>query len=587
MMKGDLANDIANQQTQQQNEAEAAEFKGTPYAPPATPPQPEGPADFTNPELTKTEPFQSTSPDLQPSTERKMNYVGPYNEGTYNYLGLQEDMGNLPKGTIYQAQDAFDQVYGEKPGFVATEDPDGGFLEWARNVVDPEELRKQRKENRMRKGIIALGDALRHFGNIYHTTKGAPSQTLTNATEKEYLRQKQEEQVAYERLLKQYESEMKRLDTAYERAIEQQKLEEARELQKEKLQLQKDNYDLRKEIAENNRIQQEFNRTLAENKFNETKRHNAWSEGNQDRRTTYYVSGGGRGYGGGRRYGRGRSSGGGGKSDKPDKFSVDIPNKVTMGNKIYNFTSAASKDRYSEDFFDFLVGRDLISEADPRSSNKTKMEKVYDAAADDPRVRMWLNEFGITLRGPKGTFGRDGDNAGYHAPGKTPASSNAKSAAAKGGTGGRSQAVSAANNVYNSQGGKKNKIQWQSSGRDYPMLDRTSRAQTNGNEAGVSSVGGRHKNVTSYDKVGNLGTLVIPTEIYDPKTKRWKMKKTSDTLRDLYNALAKKGWVTGDARNEQEMVDDILDNINDDIADTLNILGIGYDDYMSDLTNWQ
>ena len=256
-------------------------------------------------------------------------------------------------------QDAFDSVYGDKPGFVPTDEADGGFLDWARNVVDPEELRKKKKENKMRLGITALADAFRHFGNIYHTTKGAPSQTLTNATEKEYLKQQQEEQKALALLQQEYESEMKRLDLAYKRALERQKYEEAKELQKEKIQLQKDNFELRKEIAENNRIQQEFNRTLAGEKFEETKRHNKWSEGNQDARTYFYTHGGGRS-GGGRGRG-GQSARGGGKGG----LTVDIPDEITRndGSQV-SFAGDGDKEDYINELYDVLHNEGLVKKGD-------------------------------------------------------------------------------------------------------------------------------------------------------------------------------------------------------------------------------
>ena len=67
--------------------------------------------------------------------------------------------------------------------------PDGGAMDWIGRTytyTTPEQEAKYRKQSRARMGILAVGDALRHLGNIYHTTKYAPSQQFNNPVEKEY-----------------------------------------------------------------------------------------------------------------------------------------------------------------------------------------------------------------------------------------------------------------------------------------------------------------------------------------------------------------------------------------------------------------
>ena len=65
--------------------------------------------------------------------------------------------------------------------------PDGGFFSWSgRTFTTPEQEQQYRKQSRARMGIMAVADALRHLGNIYHTTKYAPSQQFNKPVEQEY-----------------------------------------------------------------------------------------------------------------------------------------------------------------------------------------------------------------------------------------------------------------------------------------------------------------------------------------------------------------------------------------------------------------
>ena len=65
--------------------------------------------------------------------------------------------------------------------------PDGGFFSWSgRTFTTPEQEQQYRQQSRARMGIMAVADALRHLGNIYHTTKYAPSQQFNKPVEQEY-----------------------------------------------------------------------------------------------------------------------------------------------------------------------------------------------------------------------------------------------------------------------------------------------------------------------------------------------------------------------------------------------------------------
>ena len=80
------------------------------------------------------------------------------------------------------------------PQYVKTDDPDNGMLKYLTLLYgDPEQTAKRERADRQRMGILALGDAIRQMGNIYHTTKYAPSQTLNNQAAEEYERIKTQE----------------------------------------------------------------------------------------------------------------------------------------------------------------------------------------------------------------------------------------------------------------------------------------------------------------------------------------------------------------------------------------------------------
>lgn len=65
--------------------------------------------------------------------------------------------------------------------------PDGGIYSWmGRTFTTPQQEQQYRKQSRARMGIMAVADALRHLGNIYHTTQYAPSQQFNKPVEQEY-----------------------------------------------------------------------------------------------------------------------------------------------------------------------------------------------------------------------------------------------------------------------------------------------------------------------------------------------------------------------------------------------------------------
>lgn len=67
-----------------------------------------------------------------------------------------------------------------------------GALDYLNSLyTSPEQEEKLRKASVMNQRIMAVGDALRHIGNIYNTTKGAPAQQFNNPVNEEYARYQQ------------------------------------------------------------------------------------------------------------------------------------------------------------------------------------------------------------------------------------------------------------------------------------------------------------------------------------------------------------------------------------------------------------
>lgn len=80
------------------------------------------------------------------------------------------------------------------PEYVPTDEGDRGTLAYLQQLMgDPEEERRRERANKMRMGILAVGDAMRHIGNIYHTTKDSPSQQFDRPVKEEWERQEAED----------------------------------------------------------------------------------------------------------------------------------------------------------------------------------------------------------------------------------------------------------------------------------------------------------------------------------------------------------------------------------------------------------
>lgn len=80
-------------------------------------------------------------------------------------------------------------------GYVNTGDYNKDINRYLSGFADPDEEDRIRRQSRNRMAIMAVGDAIRQLGNIYHTSRYAPSQKFNNPVENEYSRYYTEKRV--------------------------------------------------------------------------------------------------------------------------------------------------------------------------------------------------------------------------------------------------------------------------------------------------------------------------------------------------------------------------------------------------------
>ena len=547
---------------------------------------------------------------------------------------------------------AFDSVYGDGGlggggGFVKTDDADGGFFDWVQQKIDPEALRKRERANKTRMGILALGDAIRQFGNIYHTTKGAPSQKFNDPVGTEYARIKTEQEKYLSQLATEYKGHLSQLEKAAQLAEKQRQFDQAQAFRAQQQQAtedyRKESMALRREMAENQKA-------MNEARLAETKRahDNQYSLG----RARIATSGSRRGSGGS---GRWRVSGGSGGRRGSGKVSVsvDVPNTITTASgKRYNMTGQGTKEKYVNRIYDDLEKAGLVRSTTSNTGLQKKLENLYEAAENDARVRKRLEAYGISVSGGNGSYGYgkgSGQSSQSNRSNRSTQSNQRQGGAATGGgkpsgaasgggkpggaTQGRSQAkpaqpskpasnkpsnaatswrdsaVTDAKLMYVDGGGRNNRTgqsgRSTQSGQSSPRqaggaTGRANSGTSGGRQGAVRQSGGRtdrfpdgraRQSRDHYGSGGSAGkSLNIPTELKSPSKGTYSRRGTGDTLKYLYNEFVKRGWVGGGARNANEMVDAIYDNLdNESLTRTLDLLDVRYnpDWYWDDPDNFE
>ena len=109
----------------------------------------------------------------------------------FNLFGTPKQT-QVPAGKPQGADVAWYDPAGEPQGTVLAVDPtsatSGMDAVIEQMYTSPKQEEKMRKASVANQRILAIGDALRHIGNIYHTVKGAPSQEFNKPWEEERTR---------------------------------------------------------------------------------------------------------------------------------------------------------------------------------------------------------------------------------------------------------------------------------------------------------------------------------------------------------------------------------------------------------------
>lgn len=123
---------------------------------------------------------------------------------------------------------------------IDSNDPQSGMDYAKAMLTTPEDERREYESSLNRRKVLAVGDALRHIGNIYNTVKGAPSQQFSSPVvdeERRYLGEKKERDARSMKYLS-YEQAKARQDELARRYREQEEGRARR--QEERLQSQWD-----------------------------------------------------------------------------------------------------------------------------------------------------------------------------------------------------------------------------------------------------------------------------------------------------------------------------------------------------------
>ena len=153
--------------------------------------------------------------------------------------------------------------------------------------TSPEQEERLRKASVQRQRIYAIGDALRHIGNIYNTVNGAPSQKFNSPVEEERRRYLQEKAIrdqnnykymTYQQAKAAQEAKQKQFETqlAYNAARDAAKMQATKDYQAATLKQNENKWKQQLEFNQNKWKQQA---DLNERKLQQQERHNKRMEG--------------------------------------------------------------------------------------------------------------------------------------------------------------------------------------------------------------------------------------------------------------------------------------------------------------------
>lgn len=173
----------------------------------------------------------------------------PVNNPTTEFAGTLLDNGTQPKSGS-RLGDFFRGLAGRvKPwGGTDASRGDGGTIGYLGSLyTSPAEEAEYRRRSQNKMKLMALADAVRQFGNIYHTSRSAPAQQFDNIYEKERARYLQDK--AMRDRDNQYYFQQKAREAQMD--MQREKMAEESARRAEELAMKKEINDLRKPIYEN------------------------------------------------------------------------------------------------------------------------------------------------------------------------------------------------------------------------------------------------------------------------------------------------------------------------------------------------
>lgn len=205
------------------------------------------------------------------------HYAGVYENGDQPQDGAptfsMDANGNLvdDKGNVVRQGDITDNTnQGGKQGktkknmpIIDSSDSHSGMNALLSLVDDEDKLKRDSVTNRR---ILALGDALRQIGNIYHTVHGAPSQQFNNPVQEEAQRYQQEKAIRDNDRYK----KMAAKQSAAMNELKRKQMEYENEYRNESIKLRKAEHDRlvkqSEETERNHKALEELKRQAMENK---------------------------------------------------------------------------------------------------------------------------------------------------------------------------------------------------------------------------------------------------------------------------------------------------------------------------------
>lgn len=244
-----------------------------------------------------TREVQTSTPDVKPKQVGHQNDAALVEEGAYDPQHSREVQASYPDVMPQLARHdkrggAVEEMRPEAEAPVFEKDDtrrDGGFFKWLGSLTkkrpgkregeSDDEYDERMTRNKMRMAVLA--DAIRHMGNIYYTSKGAPAQKFNNPVaelqaglDKRKAERARKAAVEADSAYKNANLQIKMDAAAADRAYKGQMLDMKRQAGERAAQNAKDLKEYRDGILG----VQQGNLKLAGDRLGETKRHNQASE---------------------------------------------------------------------------------------------------------------------------------------------------------------------------------------------------------------------------------------------------------------------------------------------------------------------